>query len=74
MDKQKIDKLVNKILKAKKLMEEVDAEIGHCGLIDFWQIFNESDFERVCEVLGIKAFGTHIRRTYYKGLEIVCVY
>ena len=79
MDKQKIDKLVNKIKKAQKLMEEVHAEINICNRVEYWYIFDEKDFKEVCEALGIKYYeynygsSTHAK-AIYNGLEIICVF
>lgn len=79
MDKKQIDKLVNKIKKAQKLMEEVGAEIMICNGVDYWQIHEEKDFKEVCETLGVKIFeykygGSWHGKAFYNGLEIICVY
>lgn len=80
MNKEKIDELVNKVLQAQKLMGEVNKEVMHCSGILDWLIFNEYDFKKICEVLGIeylrecgKATKNIFLRAHYKGLSIVCI-
>ena len=79
MTKKKGKEIANKMLEAKRLVEEADKEIRSCTASSFdWHILNKEDFILVCKKLDIEFFTTSTEisihySSYYKDLRIVCV-
>lgn len=68
-------KVVNKMLKAKQIMKEVDGIIHHCTDAGFClNIMEFEDFENLCKALKVNYWKEDcIYKAYYNELKIVCV-
>lgn len=83
MTKKKVKEIANKMLEAKRLVEETNNEIENCNKSSFfWHILNKEDFILVCRKLDIEFTFTEYEDcdskrihyiSFYKDLEIVCV-
>ena len=75
MTKKDALKVVNKMLSAKKLMEDADKIIHHCTDAVFClNIMEFEDFENLCKALKVNyCKEDNIYKSYYNELQIVCV-
>ena len=75
MTKKDALKVVNKMLSAKKLMEDADKIIHHCADAGFClNIMEFEDFENLCKALKVNYWKEdYFYKAYYNELQIVYV-